>query len=323
MIYDYALLSSFLFASLLILTIGYSQYLIQRLAHKNKISGKAEIQYNSKRVDVNCKLIIFIVFIIIVSRIAFIMTFPSEIAQYQRTDFIFSIRTFFLTWQSILVFSYIYFLFRIFLGGRLQEAFRYSYLSKTLIFFAIITIIDIIASFSVYNILSYDLMYPIEDVVSQNGRELSLSKEYLIILSIIIGLIGFIIFFIRIQKKRTPFNFLGFILLHIVTLSLLMYYMFDHIEYFFTNQSLLYSGLDIYNFSSGFVGWIWLFIIYLGLSSQTFGLTIIRWKDKFVNRQIAINYIIQLSKLSFISVLCVFFIAILPVVFLGFIEIIN
>jgi hypothetical protein len=322
-IYDYTLLSSFLFSSLLILIIGYSRYLMQRLAHKNKNSGKAEIQYNSKRVDINLRLIIFIVFIIIISRITFIVTFPSEIAQYQRTDYIFSMRTFFLSWQSILVFSYIYFLFRIFLGDRLQIAFRYQYLSKTLIFFAIITMIDLITSFTLYNILSYNLIYPIEDIVIETNRQLNLSKEYFIILLIIIGLTGFIIFFIRIQKKRTPFNFLGYILLHIVTLSFGVYYMFDHIEYFFTNQSILYSGLEIFSSSSGFVGWIWLSVIYLGLSSQAFGLTIIRWKDKFINRQIAINYIVQLSKLSFISVLCVFFIAVLPVVFFGFIKIIN
>jgi len=321
--YDYALLSSFLFASLLILIIGYTRFLMQRLADKNKNTGKAEIQYNSKRVDINCRLIIFIVIIIIISRAAFIVMFPSEIQQYQRADFIFSIRTFFLTWQSLLIFSYIYFLFRIFLGKRLQDAYRYDYLGKTLIVFALITIFDLISSFSFYSLLTYDLVYPIERLISAPDKQLNLNGEYISILAILIGLIGFIIFFIRVQRKRTPFNFLGYIILHLVTLSVILYFMFGHVEYFLTNQSLLYSALDIFSLSSGFVGWIWIFIIYLGLSSQAFGFTIIRWKDKFINKQIAINYIVQLSKLSLISVLCICFIAILPVIFIGFIEIIN
>ena len=323
MIYDYTLLSSFLFTSLLILIIGYTRHLMQRLADKNKTPSKAEIQYNSKRVDINCRLIIFIVFIIIISRIAFTVSFPTEFEQYQRIDFIFSIRTIFLAWQSILIFSYIYFLFRIFLGNRLQDEYRYQYLSKALIFYAIIAIIDLISSFSIYNILSYDLIYPIEDMVSLSGKQIYLNQEYISLLSILIGLIGFIIFFIRVQKRRTPFNFLGYIILHLITLSLIVYFMFDHIEYFFTSQSLLYSALDIFSFSTGFIGWIWLSITYLGLSSHAFGYTIIRWKDKFINRQIAINYIVQLNKLSFVSVLCICFIAILPVVFLEIIEIIN
>jgi len=302
-IYDYALLSSFLFASLLILIIGYTRFLMQRLAKKN--SGKAEIQYNSKRVEINCRLIIFIIFIIIISRAAFTATFPSGISQYQRTDYIFSTRTIFLCWQSILIFSYIYFLFKIFLSKRLQDVFRYQYLSKTLVLFAVIAIIDLITSFSFYNVVSYDLIYPIEEIVTISEKQIYFQKEYINLLSILIGLTGFIVFFIRVQKKRTPFNFLGYIIMHSITLLLIVYFIFDHTEYFFTSQSFLYSALDIFSFSSGFVGWIWLFIIYLGLSSQVFGLTIIRWKDKFINKQIAINYIVQLSKLSFISVLCI------------------
>ncbi|MBN1406585.1 MAG: hypothetical protein JW956_02280 [Calditrichaceae bacterium] len=321
--YDYALLSSFLFASLLILIIGYTRYLMQRFADQNEKSGKAEIQYNSKRVDINSRLIIFMVLMIILSRIAFIVMLPSELQQHHRVNFIFSMRTFFLVWQSILVFSYIYYLFRIFLGKRLQDAFRYAYLSKTLFVFAILTIIDLISSFSFYNIITYNLIFSVENIQSISDKPLLLSKESISIAAILIGLIGFILFFIRLQKKRTPFNFLGYVILHILTICFVLYFIFDHIEYFFTNQSLLYSALDIFSLSGGFVGWIWLFILFLGLSSQAFGLTIIRLKDKFINKQIAINYIVQLSKLSFVSVICFCFIAILPIIFLGFIEILN
>lgn len=324
LVYDYTLLSSFLFASLLILIIGYTRYLMQRLAQKNKESDKkAEIQYNSKRVDINCRLIIFIVFIIVISRIAFTATFPIEVNQLQRTDSIFSMRTFFLIWQTILVFSYIYFLFRMFLGNRIIDEFRYIYLAKTLAFYAVVAIIDLVSSFIFYNILIYDLIFPINDVIPVSNSLIPQGNQYINILLIFIGLIGFILFFIRLQKKRTPFNFIGYILIHVVLLSFVLFFMFSNIDYFFAEKSLVYSALDIFSFSTGFAGWIWLSVLYLGLSSQSFGFTIIRWKDKFINKQIAINYIVQLVKLSFVSVICICFIAILPVIFKLTVNILN
>ena len=297
---------------------------MQRLAIANKASGKkAEIQYNSKRVDINCRLIIFIVFIIIISRIAFTATFPLEVEQFHRIDSIFSMRTQFLAWQSIIVFSYVYFLFRIFLGNRLLDEYRYMYLEKTLVFYAVIAIIDLITSFVLYNLLIYDLIFPVNDFLSPVNSQLFHSDQYINLLLIFIGLVGFILFFIRVQKKRTPFNFIGYIFSHLVTLSLVLYFMFDNIEYFFAEQSLLYSALDIFSLSTGFAGWIWLLVLYLGLSSQAFGYTIIRWKDKFINKQIAINYTVQLGKLSFVSVICTCFIAVLPIVFVIVIKILN
>ncbi|MEJ2542697.1 MAG: hypothetical protein P8Y99_01380 [Calditrichaceae bacterium] len=205
----------------------------------------------------------------------------------------------------------------------MQDEFRYAYLSKTLVLFAIFAIIDLISSFTIYNVLTYDLIYPVDNVLPMSDNAQYINNNYMNILSVLTGLIGFIIFYIRVQKKRTPFNFLGFIVLHIITVCLVLYFMLDHVEYFFTNHSLLYSALDIFSFSDGFVGWIWMLIIFLGLSSQTFSWTIIRWKDRFINKQIAINYIVQLSKLSLTSVLCMCFIAILPLIFLGFVAILN
>lgn len=316
MIYDYTLLSSFLFSSLLILIIGYTRHLMQRLAKANLSSDKkAEIQYNSKRVDINCQLIIFIVYIIIISRIGFTASFPLEVEQFHRIDSIFSMRFLFLTWQSIIIFSYVYFLFRIFLGNRLMDEYRYMYLEKTLVFYAVIAIFDLIASFSFYNLIIYDLIFPVNDILSTVNPPIIHIDQYISLILILIGLVGFILFFIRVQKKRTPFNFIGYIFMHVVTLSLVIYFMFTNIEYFFAVQSLLYSALDVFSISTGFAGWIWLLVLYLGLSSQAYGYTIIRWKDKFINKQIAINYVVQLGKLSFVSVICICFIAMLPVVF--------
>ena len=324
LIYDYTLLSSFLFASLLILIIGYTRHLMQRLAIKNKASDKkAEIQYNSKLVDINCRLIIFIVLIIIITRIAFTTAFPLEVEQLQRADSFFSMRTLFLVWQSMIVFSYVYFLFRMFLGNRIVDEFRYMYLAKTLAFYAMFTIIDLMTSFLLYNILIYDLIFPVYDVLSPLNSQILLNNQYLNILLILAGLAGFILFFIRLQKKRTPFNFIGYIFLHIGTIIIVLFFMFNNIDYFFAKQSLLYSALDIFSFSTGFAGWIWLSVLCIGLSSQAFGFTIIRWKDRFINKQIAINYIVQLVKLSFVSVLCICLIAVLPVVFVFTVNILN
>ena len=323
MIYDFSLLSSFLFASLLLLIIGYTKHLMQRLTMDNQTSGKAEKQYNSKRVEINCRLIIFIVFMIIITRLTFIITFPIEIQHFNRPDSILTIRTLFLAWQSIIIFSYVYFLFRIYLGNRLQDEFRYLYLGKTIKFYSLIAITDLLSSFLIYNLISYDLIYPVNVSIPHLDIKLSLTNEYITMISILVFIAGFILFFLRVQKKRTPFNFMGYLILHILTVSIAVYFMFEHLEYFFTRQSLLYSALDVFNVSTGFAGWIWLAIIFLGFSSQTFGYTIIRWKDKFINKQIAINYVVQLNKLSFVSVICVCSIAVMPMIFNGLIIILT
>jgi hypothetical protein len=297
---------------------------MQRLAINNKASDKkAETQYNSKRVDVNCRLIIFIVFMIIISRIIFTTTFPLEVEQLNRIDSFFSMRSLFLLWQTILIFSYAYFLFRMFLGHRILDEYRYSYLAKTMVFFAIVTIIDLISSFLLYNLIIYDLIFPVYDGLSSVNSQVEFNSQYTNIILILIGLTGFIFFFFRLQKKRTPFNFIGYLFLHIVTFIFVIFIMLKNVDYFFTEQSLLYSALDIFSFSTGFAGWIWLLVVYLGFSSQTLGFTIIRWKDKFINKQIAINYIVQLVKLSFVSVICLCFIGVLPVIFILVVDVLN
>jgi hypothetical protein len=316
LIFDYTLLTSFLFTSLLILILGYTNYLIKEWIQKNDSAGKAENQYNSKKVDINCRLVIFLIVAIIISRTGFVVTFPVAVQKYGRADFLFSMRTIFLIWQSIVILTYIYFLFRIFLEKRLKDDYHYQYLQKTFLFYAVFSILDLISSFLLYNFISYDLIFPVSKNISPTILTNTNSESFYGLFLLLIMLTGFVLFFIRIQKKRAPFNFISYSILHLFTLMIIIYFMYENIAYYFAGQSLLHSALNIFSVSSGFAGLIWLVILYLGIASQTFAYTIIRWKDKFINKQIAINYTVQLSRLSFVSVICLSFIAVLPMIFI-------
>jgi len=320
LIYDYTLLTSFLFASLLILIIGYTKLHIKRLIDQKSSQGKAENQVYTKRIEFETRLIFFILLVIFLTRFACILFFPYELKQLLILDSFFSLRYIFLTLQGIIILSYVYLFFRILISMRFLEEYRYIYLNNALNAGALFIFFEIILSIILYSMISMDLILSDQNqsILYSESQNLPGISETTIFL--LLSLFIFIYFFLRIQKRRNPFNFMGYVITHLSTILISIYFTHLNLPYFFDPKSLLYSGLDVYRYTTGYSGWVWLFILCMGLASQLFGFLIIRNKNKFINRQIAMNYTIQLSRIILVSVLGVSIIALLPSIFVVIIN---
>ena len=107
MIYDYSLLTSFLFTSLFIFIVVYSIY-HSRSGSALGSKKKSEEQVISKQIAFDLKLINILLIILIGIRVFFLIVYPLELEDNSIVNSLFSIRFNFLVLQGAAIAFYIY-----------------------------------------------------------------------------------------------------------------------------------------------------------------------------------------------------------------------
>jgi len=307
---DFTLLTSLLFASLLILTLGYTILHLQRIS---TAKSDRQDQNHNKSIQTDLRIIFFILTAILLTRLSFMILFVAE------TDFLsiqgtfLSQRTVFIALQGLYISVYGFILFKLLIQDRLQPDHQFPCVKGTLKGSALFVLFEIMTSFIFYAAANFDMILPLQREMPATTQREEFTLFWPEIFLLLIGLFVLIILFLFMQRqKRYALYFTAYSILYSLILPLTIILTYKNVTYFFDTKSLLYSGLELFTHQTGFIGWFWLVLFCLGTAGQGFGYSLIRLRHKFVNKQIASFYLLQLSRLSFISLLGLSLFALLP-----------
>jgi hypothetical protein len=307
---DFTFLTSLLFASLLILTLGYTILHLQRIS---KAKSERQDQTQPKSIQTDLRIIFFNLIAILLTRLSFMILFIIEIDFLSIQGTFLSQRTQFITLQSLYISVYGFILFKLLIHDRLLPDHQNRYVKGILKGSTLFVVFDIITSFIFYAVANFDMILPIQRGLPATAHREDVTLFWPETLLLLIGLFALIVLFLFMQRqKRSALYFTTYSILYSLILFLILILTYKNVTYFFDTKSLLYSGLELFTYQSGFIGWFWILLFYLGAAGQVFGYSLIRLRHKFVNKQIASFYILQLSRLSFISVLGLSLLALLP-----------
>ena len=316
MIYDYSLLTSFLFTSLFIFVSVYTIYHARNRINIKSNVKKSEEQVISKQITFDLNLLYTLLAFLIVIRLFFLFIFPIELQKASLSDSIFSLRFGFVIFQGIAVSHYIFFFIRLKLLKQISDKDKANQTLKLLYRGLGLSISEVILSFIGYAYLSYNQILP--EISALHFKSFDPLESYFILYLSILTVTFLILFFFSyliLQKKKNLFNISIFVALQFITLIIAVLLTIKQLPFFFSGNFLKVSAMQLLSYSTGFIGWIWFFILLIGIGSQIFNITIIRMRKQFANQQIAVNYSMQLVKICILSLTIISIVSILPVLF--------
>lgn len=301
MISDFTFLTSLLFASLLILTLAYT---ISHLESIYKAKPDRQDQTQNKAIINDLRIIFFNLTAILLTRLSFMVVFIIEIDFLSIQGTFLSQQTLFIALQSLFISVYVFVLFQLLIHDQLLPDHQNRYVKGILKGSILFVCFDIITSFVFYALVNYEMILPFQRVLPDIAQLEDVTLFWPETLLLLIGLAALTVLFIFMEhKKRSALYFTTYSILYGLILILVMLLSYKNVSYFFDTKSLLYSGLELFTYQNGFIGWFWILLFSLGAGGQIFGYKLIHLRPKFINKQIASFYIVQLIRLSFMCVL--------------------
>ena len=307
MFFDYVLIASFILSAIIILI---SAIVLKYIKVNSAKEHKPYHEIQSK-LKIYLNILYFFLLSIFTTRLLFCVFFPMQLIDLNIYPGGNTSSIVFMIYQGSVAAFYLFFIFLFWLHGQLQLLYKYQYLIKVLKFILYFIVLDLIISMAGYLKFNYDLLFNVNFVDARISKPPSLL--------FFIGLIGILIFvsdlFFLLKKRRQRWiqGLYSFLLLITTGLALIIGYM----------NFVFYMDLDVFKtftYHQVYYSWLWFLLILAALGSQIITSVILNNKSKFLNHYFAINYSLQLNRISVIAAIGLSANAVLPQVMLYFIN---
>ena len=289
--------------SLLLFTLTLFRPTLAQFKHDQTDQPEVSVKFIQKIVW-NIRIISMFLIAIILTKLLFIIIFPKGSMPFSGNHFYSLLEIFFMI-QVILTIVYLVFPFSLNLNLRLKKEKRFFFIKKVSNWLMPVVFLDILVTFIFYLILTDHSLFPLVGKTSRvifNPNTTSpvlVSSLGLFLLTLILFIL-FSIFYLRFQrslKRISGFIYYGLaILLWALTLTSSGLNLS-----FFSNLHLSANSLNFFSSDSGYIGFLWLFVLIIGTVSFFMSFIIFKLRKAFIAEYLRIHHLIQLNRLTLIS----------------------
>ena len=305
MIFDYAIISTFILTSILFVILAYLR------------SSLKKIVLNPEPKDlntINLNMLVFYFFMafVLLGKLVVILAFPLEINTFSFSVAFFSLPLVFLIIQGMAIAVYIFAIMILIIQWNLKPDFRYKFLAMVLKFILFFAALEYIISIISYLRLNYDLMFFKQTAIGTDFFAISDEIAGILSLAVVILLLVCYINLWLLRHKQSRSGALLFIIFGILTLIVEISVALNNFQYLYANDKgeLLLSA--VFSFPGGFFSWIWFFLIILTPAVIIYSYILMKLDANFLNIYYARNYSLRLNQIAFLGLLGIGINAIFP-----------
>ncbi len=300
MFYDYVLITSFILSSIIIALTAYIYHSIQKhLSAKTK-----QYQILQKKQKNYLNILYFFLLSIFLTRLIFCAAFPMQLDHLGIVSKGNSLSIIYLLYQAMAAIIYLLFIFLLQLNHHIKLTHKYEYLLKVLKFSLYFIGIDLILSLAGWFGYNFDLLFP---AVLLNGKG-AVAVPNAIVGGLIAGFILVSVLFWFLQRKRRALVRILFVLVMFITSAAALYVSFLNAGFYWPAS----NAFALFTYNEAAYGWMWFVLMISAIGSQIVAGIMLRLKEQFINRYFAINYTLQLNRITFIAVFGLCINALLP-----------
>ncbi len=305
MIFDYAILVTFILSSLLLFIITYLRHTLLRLSKKSDIN-------DLNKFSLSILIFYFFLSFVLLGKLVVIIAMPVELSKFSILLPLFSFPSLFLCSQGFFLACYVFCIAIIVVNWNLQPKYRYSHLASVLKFVLYFALTDLLVSCLGYIKLSFEYLFIKEPIDTTGFWDLNNSIiEKLPLTIIILVLCSFILLWL-LKRKFSPVIYYFFSLFFFSSLILEIYMSLYNLQYILDKQMLNTSIIDLLSLPAGFFAWLWFFLVQLAPGALIYGFFLMKMDKYFLNIYYARSYSLQMNQIAFICLAGLSFTALLP-----------
>jgi len=305
LIFDYAVLITFILTSLLLFIIIYLRNILL------KLSGKTDIN-DLNKFSLTILIFYFFLSFVLLGKLTLIIALPVELIKFSLQPALFSFPSLFLASQAFFLGCYVLCIAIIVINWNLKPIFRYSYLASVLKFVLIFSLFDLLVSFSAYINLNFQYLF-MQKMFDMSGFWEFDSQINEIIPAALAAMV-FCLFFLLLLLKRIYRMSVYYLFLFIFICSLFaeIYLSIYNLQYIFDKQMLQTGIIDLLSIPDGFFTWLWFFLLLLAPGALIYGFFLMKMDKYFLNIYYARSYSMQMNQIAFVCVTGLAVTAMLP-----------
>lgn len=303
MLYEYGIYGSVLIAFLTVFHLSIAMPLAKSLLNKkddlNPVAPKILEKFNT-----NIKITYFLLVTLTSIKIFYLITFPSVVLSQHGVPGIPNIVLLNYLIQSLALAVYVTAVFLLFLHNKLKPEHKFGFTLQVFKFIAIVAFFDGVIHLLLSFYQEHLLLWP-GSPLGSNGNEntwfrlidSNASPNWLLFLALITFAAYFLMSLISGKKHNQLYHYLTFWIFVVAFIVLLL---LSVNESFLLQRQLWPAGnlLKLFHASHGFLGLIWLILIYLAFCSQILSFKMVRLRDRFLFIQLNAHYRIRLSRIA-------------------------
>lgn len=305
MIFDYAIIGTFILTSILFVILAYLHSFLKKII----------IIPETKDLNTfNLNMLVFYFFLafILLGKLVVILSFPLEINKFSMSVTFLSKPLVFLIIQGLAIAVYIFAIMIIIIQWNLKPAFRYKFLASVLKFILFFASLEFVISLVSYVLLNFDLMFFQKSSITINI--FAMSDKFAGLLSVVVLMMLFVCYGLLwlLKHKQKRGVYLLFLLCALFTLLVEVFVALHNFHYLYGNErgELLLNA--VFSYPGGFFGWLWFFLILFTPGVIFYSYFLIKLDADFLNIYYARSYSLRLNKLAFLSLLGIGINAVFP-----------
>lgn len=256
-------------------------------------------------------MLYFFLLSIFLTRLVFAVTFPMQLEQLAVNGNKSGFSILYMLYQALSAVLYLLIVFLLQLNQHLKLTHKYEYLLKVLKFSLSFIGLDLILSVAGWFKYNVDLLFPSALPISANLKTI----PDVIVAGLLIEMLIFIVLFWLLQQKRKPLIRSLFLMSMFLTSLTALYVSYCNAGFYRSAEPLF----AFFTYKEAAFGWMWFVLVLSAAGSQLIAGIMLRLKEQFINRYFAINYTLQLNRITLIAVLGLGINALLPQMILLFV----
>jgi len=293
LIFDYAVLITFILTSLLLFVVIYLRNILLRL------SGKSDIN-DLNKFSLTILIFYFFLSFVLLGKLMLIIAMPVELHKFSLQPALFSFPSLFLVSQGIFLGFYVLCIAVIVINWNLKPVFRYTYLASVLKFVLFLALFDVIISFSGYIRLNFEylFMHNLIDLSAFWDLNSPISKILPLSLAVMVLLLFLLTWLLR--RKYRPAVYYLFLFIFICVFFTEIFLSVYNLQYIFDKKMLETGIINLLSFPYGFFTWLWFFLMLLAPGALIYGFFLMKMDKYFLNIYYARSYSLQMNQIAFV-----------------------
>jgi len=305
LIFDYAILMTFVLTALLFIII------ILLRSSLLKLSDKAASK-SLNRFSLHLMIFYFFMAFILLGKLVSLLALPTELKNYAFKFSLFSFPSLFLTNQGLFFSVYVFCIAMMVIHWNLKPDIRYHYLAKVLKFILFFSLLDLLISFIEYFQLNQTLLFYKQAVSRSAFWSWSWPAQPSFLFIIVLLLLCVAAFSWLWQKKQNRFGQYIYLTLFITLWSMEIVLTVFNLKYLHSPTVLHTSVMQMFALPSGIISWLWFFLIVFTPGALFYSFLLCKLDKAFLNIYYARSYVLQLNKIVYLSLVGLGLLALLP-----------